>query len=226
MTPAQVLAYDLPLFADLKPSDFGNVVLDVGEQYLPAAQTLFHQNDISTNVYFMLAGQLAALQLTPDGREIIFASFTAGAFFGEVAALDGKPGPLAVIAKTDASILVMQRASFLALFNGVPAIRNKVIRQMAGHVRSLTARNIELATLSVEQRVGAFILRLAAKHGADPARSIIDPAPTHADIAGSIGANREMVSRSISNLARQGMITAARRRIEILDHAALTALVA
>lgn len=226
MTPAQFLAYDLPLLAGLTEMDLADIDLDICEYRVPALQMLFHQNDASTSLYFLLSGQLAATQLTADGREIVFASFTTGTYFGEVGALDGKPRSLAVMAKTDASLLVMQRASFLGLFNAVPVVRCKVILQMADHIRTLTERNIELTTLSVEQRVGAFILRLASKQGATQVSLIIDPAPTHADIAGSIGANREMVSRSISSLARQGIISAARRRIEILDHDALSGLVA
>lgn len=81
---------------------------------------------------------------------------------------------------------------------------------------------MEMTTLSVEQRVGTYLLRLAAEHGKLAKGSIIDNAPTHAEIAGSIGANREMVSRSISKLAKRGVIRPARQRIEILDPEALS----
>lgn len=225
MTPEQFLSYNLPLLAGLQENDLAAIGLDVTEQRIPASQTLYLQNDMSHNLYFMLSGELAAFQLTAEGREVVFASFTPGTYFGEVEALDGKPRLLAVMAKTDTAMLVMQRASFLAMFDTVPMVRCKVIKQLASHVRSVTLRNIELTTLSVEQRVGAYILRLAAKYPTASDNIIIDPAPTHADIAASIGANREMVSRSIGNLARKGIISAARRRIEIHDREALVELI-
>jgi CRP-like cAMP-binding protein len=81
---------------------------------------------------------------------------------------------------------------------------------------------MEMTTLSVEQRVGAYLLRLAAEHGKLNRGATIENAPTHAEIAGSIGANREMVSRSISKLAKRGVIKSARQRIEILDPEALS----
>jgi CRP-like cAMP-binding protein len=46
---------------------------------------------------------------------------------------------------------------------------------------------------------------------------VIKNAPTHSEIAGTIGANREMVSRSISKLVKRGGIKSSRQRIEIID---------
>ena len=79
-----------------------------------------------------------------------------------------------------------------------------------------------MTTLTVEQRVEKYLLRLAAEHGKLTQGAVIENAPTHAEIANSIGANREMVSRTISKLAKQGVIKSSRQKIEILDPAALS----
>lgn len=52
---------------------------------------------------------------------------------------------------------------------------------------------------------------------------MIDNAPTHAEIAATIGSNREMVSRIMSSLAKRGAIKTARQKIELLDPKVLTA---
>jgi CRP/FNR family transcriptional regulator, cyclic AMP receptor protein len=226
MTPAKLLSYRLPLFDGVTEADLADIPLDVTEQRLSAWQTIFDQQDRSFDLYFLLSGNLLAVLWTTDGREIVFSRFAVGAYFGELAALDGTPRSLAVIAKTDATVLVMKRHSFLAIFNTLPAVRDRITCDLVARIRSLTERTIEMATLSVEQRVGAYLLRLAAGQGTVSAGSVIAPAPTHAEIAGSIGANREMVSRSISRLTRQGIIAAARQRIEIVDPAALAELLA
>ena len=226
MTPETLLSYQLPLFDGLRPDDLAGIPLEVCEQSLSAWQTLFHQHDSCKDLYFLLSGSLMAVAWTAEGREIVFSQFEVGAYFGEITAIDGKARSLAVVAKTDALVLAMQRHSFLALFDRIPVIRNRVTHNMAGRIRSLTERAIELAVLSVEQRVGAHLLRLAAGQGAMTQGTVIDPAPTHAEIGGHIGANREMVSRSIGRLTRQGLIKTSRRRIEIVDPAALADLLA
>ena len=225
MTPEKLLSYQLPLFDGLQASDFESINIDATEQRLVASQILFHQNDLSHDLFFLLSGDLVSLVLTADGREIVFSEIAHRAYLGEMAALDGGPRSLSVMAKTDATVLMLQRASFVALFDTLPTVRCKVTRRLVDRIRILTERNIEISTLNVEQRVGAFILRLAAQQEATLG-TLIDPAPTHADIAGAIGANREMVSRSISSLARKGIISSARRRIEIVDKSALIDLIA
>jgi len=137
-------------------------------------------------------------------------------------AIDGTPRSLAVFAKTNSKVLSMRRDCFLALFARVPLIRTRITLALVARIRTLTLRNMEMTTLSVDQRVGAYLLRLAAEHGKLVKGAMIENAPTHAEIAANIGANREMVSRAISKLVKRGAITSARKRIAILDRSGLS----
>lgn len=222
MTPEKLLSYDLPLFAGVTEAELAPLKLEVSEQRLDAWQTIFDQEDDSYDLYFLLSGSLLAVFWTDQGREIVFSRFPVGDYFGELAAFDGVPRSLAVVAKSEARVLTMKRHSFLKLFNEIPAVRNRIACSLVARIRSLTDRNREMTTLSVEQRVGIYLLRLAAEHDKLGKGAVIEDAPTHAEIAGSVGANREMVSRSISKLAKRGVIKSARQRIEILDPDALS----
>lgn len=223
MTPETLLSHDLPLFAGVQPGDLANIPLHVSDQRLTAWQTIFDQDDASCDLYFLLSGSLLAVLWTDKGREIVFSRFPVGAYFGELAALDGQERSLAVVAKTAAHVLVMKRSSFLQLFDEVPVIRERVTHSLVARIRTLTQRNMEITTLSVEERVGTYLLRLAVAQGKLNHGAIIENAPTHSEIASTIGANREMVSRSISKLTKRGVIRAARQRIVILDPDALSA---
>ena len=88
MTVAALLAHRLPLFSDLTPNDFGDLAVPFCERRLAAWEILFHQNDQSHDVHFLLSGTLIALFWTTDGREVIFTRFPIGAHIGELAALD------------------------------------------------------------------------------------------------------------------------------------------
>lgn len=222
MTPEKLLSYKLPLFAGMKPADLGNIPLGVSEQHLMPWQTIIDQDDASYDLYFLLSGSLLAVFWTPQGREIVFSRFPVGSYFGELAAFDGIPRSLAVVAKTEATVLTMTRSSFLQLFNEVPLLRERITKNLVDRIRILTERNMEMTTLSVDQRVRKYLLRLAVEEGKLSKGAIIEHAPTHAEIAGSVGANREMVSRAISKLAKGGVIKSARQKIEILDPGALS----
>lgn len=222
MTLDDLLAYDLPLFAGLTPADLAPAKLSgqdlpFTERRFAAWEILFNQEDRTRDVYFLISGALLALYWTKDGREIIFTRFATGAYFGELAALDQGDRSLAVVARAEVTVLVLPAATFRAMFDAVPELRWRITRDLVARIRSLTARNLELTTLSVEQRVASYLLALAVERGQLRVGGVLDDAPTHADIAASIGSNREMVSRTMTSLAKKGGIQSSRMRIELLD---------
>jgi CRP/FNR family cyclic AMP-dependent transcriptional regulator len=223
MTIEALLAYDLPLFAGLTPADFGGIAVTFTERRLGAWEILFNQQDKTCDVHFLLYGTLMALYWTADGREIIFTRFATGAYFGEVAALDEGERSLAVVARSDAVLLTISATAFRSFFDQVPALRWRITRDLVARIRVLTARNLELTTYSVEQRVASYLLGLAVDRGQLKSGGQIDDAPTHAEIAASIGSNREMVSRTMSGLVRKGAIRTSRQKIELLDPKVLAA---
>jgi CRP/FNR family transcriptional regulator, cyclic AMP receptor protein len=223
VTIAALLAHDLPLFQGLTPADFAGIDLAFTERRLRPWAILFNQNDPSRDVHFLLSGTVIALYWTADGREVIFTRFPTGALFGELAALDDGDRSLAVVARSEATVLTIPGQTFRQMFDQVPTLRWRITQGLVARIRTLTAKNLELTTYSVEQRVASYLFGLAVDRGQLRAGGIIDDAPTHADIAASIGSNREMVSRVMSGLAKRGAIATARKRIELLDPKVLAA---
>ncbi|MBL9050160.1 MAG: Crp/Fnr family transcriptional regulator [Tabrizicola sp.] len=223
MTIAELLSHDLPLFDGLTPEDFNGIEVPVTERLFAPWSILFNQEDKTRDVHFLLSGTLMALYWTAEGREVIFTRFVTGAYFGELAALDGGERSLAVVARSEVSVLTISGATFRALFDQVPTLRWRITRDLVSRIRTLTAKNLELTTYSVEQRVASFLVGLAVERGQLCSGGRIEDAPTHAEIAASIGSNREMVSRVMSGLSRKGAIKSSRQLIELLDPRALTA---
>lgn len=223
MTADALLSRDLPLFRGLSAADFAGIDLQVGERRLRPWEILFHQKDPGGDVHFLLSGTLIALYWTAEGREVIFTRFALGDHFGELAALDDGDRSLAVVARSEATVLTLPGATFRALFDRVPALRWRITQGLVARIRALTAKNLELTTSSVEQRVASYLFGLAVDRGQLQAGGVIDDAPTHAEIAATIGSNREMVSRIMGVLVKRGAIRTARQRIELLDPKVLTA---
>ncbi|MGL4238365.1 Crp/Fnr family transcriptional regulator [Tabrizicola sp.] len=223
MTIAKLLARGLPLFDGITPDDLAGIEVPFTERRLRPWEILFNQKDKSGDVHFLLSGTLMALFWTEDGREIIFTRFATGSHLGELAALDEGPRSLAVMARSEATVLTIPGATFRMLFDQVPKLRWRIARGLVTRIRSLTAKNLELTTYSVEERVASYLVGLAVDRGQLRAGGQIEDAPTHAEIAATIGSNREMVSRVMGGLAKKGAIKVARQRIEIVDPKVLTA---
>jgi CRP/FNR family cyclic AMP-dependent transcriptional regulator len=223
VTISALLAHDLPLFDGLALADFDGIEVPFVERKLGPWEILFHQKDPSRDVHFLLSGTLIALFWTAEGREVIFTRFATGAHFGELAALDDGDRSLAVVARGEATVLTIPGPVFRQLFDGIPTLRWRITQGLVARIRTLTAKNLELTTYSVEQRVASYLFGLAVDRDQLRAGGRIEDAPTHAEIAATIGSNREMVSRVMSGLARRGAIATARKRIELLDPKVLAA---
>jgi len=225
MTIDDLIRLNLPLFEGISAADLAHVDLSAQERKLNAWEILFNHSDKDRDVYFLLSGALLAVFWSAEGREVIFTRFAEGAYFGELAALDDGERSLAVVARSEARVLKISQKNFLTLFDSVPVIRRRITKGLVDRVRGLTEKNVELTTYSVEQRVASYLIRLAVERGRLEIGGVLDDAPTHAEIAASIGANREMVSRTITSLARSGAIKSARRRVELSDPELLSDLV-
>ena len=222
MGGGQLTTKGLPLFDGLDPDLLDRLGLKWSEQSYKTGNTVFAQDNDDKDVMFLLDGALLAVYWTEDGREIVFTRFPVGSCFGELSALDGHPRSLAIYAKSPARVLRLEQASFLRLMDEVPDFRARMISDLVARIRSLTRKTMELTSYSIEQRVCSYLITLALDADRLIPGGTIEGAPTHAEIASSIGANREMVSRTISGLSRRGIIKPGRQRIEILDPDALS----
>jgi CRP/FNR family cyclic AMP-dependent transcriptional regulator len=218
----QLLDHHLPLLKGVVRADLDGLNLAPKLLTLAAWQTLLHQGSDDRDVYFLLSGALLALHWSDDGKEVIFTRFRHGDLFGELAALDGGPRSLTVVARADATVLRLTQQDFLTLIDRVPLVRRRVLRSLCDRIRDLTRRNLAQVTQSADQRLRGYLLSFAIERGQLHPGASIGDVPTHAEIAATIGATREIVSRNLSELRRQGVIRTGRGRIDLLDPSALS----
>ena len=181
-----------------------------------STQIVLDRDEQSNDVYFLMSGRILAVYWTEDGRELIFGRLNIGSYFGELSALDDAPRSLSVYAHSKATLLSISQADFLKLTNDVPLVRTRLMKDMARRIRRLTERSYQAASLSVEKRVRSYLVRLALEAGALQNKGEIKDAPTHTEIANSVGSNREAVSRVMSDLKKSGLIDSGRQRIKLI----------
>ncbi|WP_119153402.1 Crp/Fnr family transcriptional regulator [Caldimonas tepidiphila] len=172
-------------------------------------------------VYLVVAGRVRVTSYSAGGRQVTFRDVNAGDWFGEVAAIDGLPRSADVQALDDSELAVLPREVFAELLEREPAVAREVLQRLAGLVRSLSERVIELSTLGVAPRLQAELLRLAHEAGVQDNRARLDPAPRHADLASRISTYREQVSRELSRLQRSGLLARDGRALLVTDVAGL-----
>jgi CRP/FNR family cyclic AMP-dependent transcriptional regulator len=173
--------------------------------------------DEGIDVFFVTGGVVRVLIYAKSGREVILADLGAGGFFGELAAIDGKPRSAGVLAVTDAVMASMPGAVFMEMLRMHPEVCMQVLKLLAARVRALDNRVLEYSSLNVRQRIHAELLRLSRPDPGDNNRAIVSPPPIHADIAARVSTHREAVAREMKRLERLELLQRRRGALVITD---------
>jgi CRP-like cAMP-binding protein len=186
-----------------------------------ATEWVLDYEDDTVDLFFVAHGHLRVTVLPISGAEIILRDLRDGEFFGELAALDGRPRSAGVLAITDSVVARMTPAVFRETVHSYPDVCDQLLALLASQVRILASRVTEFSTFDVRHRIYSELLRLA--HAQDGGVAIITPPPTHAELAARVSTHREAVTRELKSLERAGLITRRRGAIVLLKPSELSA---
>lgn len=123
-----------------------------------------------------------------------------------------------IVALTAAEVLAFEMRVVASLRREDPSFQRELVRELLRRYRDL-AREIRILTRgSVQQRLVRELLDRAALEPGDPPLMIH---ATNHDLAEAVGSRREVVNRSLNDLARRGLLRLGRARISITDLIAL-----
>ena len=192
-------------------------------QYSANAQITDQSGDIQ-DVFFVIEGTVRLVNYTLSGREITFASVPAGAYFGELTAIDGATRLASAVAAEKCRLASVPPEVFRKLLVDVPELALRVLSGLADTIRSSDDRIIDLCTLPAPQRVYAELLRMSEPDTVAPGEWVIRPMRTHAEIASRANTTRETVTRALGHLVSNGIVERMSKSLYIRERETLTAM--
>ena len=208
---------DIPLFSSLSQDD--------GERYgksclwkdYDAHELVIDIDEETTDVRFVISGLVRVINRFSVGKEVILNEMNPGDFFGELAAIDGETRSANVTTLYRSRICIVPQKLFLDILNRSPEISLSVMQVLTKRIRTLNMRLAEQSFLQAKHRLYAELLRLSKPRlGAEGQRSI-SPPPTQKELAERIGTRREVVSRELNALQKQGFFEKTRGALVIKD---------
>ena len=103
----------IPFFKDVSDLDFEKFERRCLWRRFEEGETVVDYEDESSDVYFIIAGDVRVLIRTPAGKEIILAEMRPGEFFGELSAIDAVKRSANVTALTRSELCIMRRSASL-----------------------------------------------------------------------------------------------------------------
>lgn len=208
---------ELEWFAGLEASEMARIEAASRHRSCRQGQRILERGDPGHSVLFVLSGQVLAVQWTESGREIVYSDIGPGSAFGELSVISGGPRSLSLYARTDCNLLEIPGECLLELIDSNASVRRAIMLGLVRRVHDLTERVQALTSLGVEERLRAYLLRVALEQGGLEPGRVLENLPTHAEIANIVGANREAISRHLAALNRRGVIESGRKFLRILE---------
>lgn len=186
-------------------------------QTVPRGARLFAPGDTAQGFAVVLEGRIDVSLTGPTGREILLYAVEPGqsCIQTTLGLLGDEPYSGVALCMTEVRLALIPAPLFHALMGRSEAFRGFVFRALAMRMQDMTALLERVAFTRVEARLAQALLDLA-RNG-----TIMT---THAELAARIGSAREVVSRRLDALARRGLLTTDRGRVDLKDRAALQRL--
>ena len=214
----------ITLLAEAPPAKVGEIEKKCKWLAFAGNEIVIDLKDKSTDVYFVVKGKLKAMDFLTEDEQVALAELGSGDSFGELSAIDLKVRSARVTTAEPTLLACLTSADFRKLLFDCPGVSLALLKRFAGYIRTLNTRITALSTMSPHQRIYQELLRLSEPNTQGDGSWIIPNAPSHAEIAEWVGAEKPAVAEAIGNLARDGVIERKHRTLIIRDRARLQRL--
>lgn len=184
----------------------------------PSGAVLVEEGKVPDGLYVVLRGRVNLVR-EGDGRDLILSALGPGDVLGESCAYDDSRMSNAAVTATPAELLRVPADVVAAHVRREPETMVRLMRLVTDKLRDIENVASSLALHDVEERLRRTLIRLAQRQGRRSATSsgwILAPVPTQSELARMVGSCRETVSRTLSAMAKSGLVSSSGRRM-ILD---------
>ncbi|MFN2121513.1 MAG: Crp/Fnr family transcriptional regulator [Anaerolineales bacterium] len=209
----------VPLFAAISQSSARALAARCSHRELEKGQVLFLEADPAESVYVVLAGKIAILLNSPDGRELVMDELHAGEILGELGALTRKARSASAVARASSEVLTIPREAFARILDAEPCVARNLLCILAERLQKSATREMALAFLDAQARLARYLLHLEAQN---PEAGYVTV--SQEDLARGTGLIRQTVAKALGQWRRQGWLLTGRGRIVILNRKALERL--
>ncbi|OJX33838.1 MAG: hypothetical protein BGO74_08975 [Burkholderiales bacterium 68-12] len=194
----------VPLFARLTEVQAQVIGAAVVKRRYKRGEVLVEQGCKSDALFLLLTGRARVTAADSRGREVILATLGPGDYLGEMSIIDNEPHSATVHAEVHTDVLVLGRAEFTRCLLENASMGLVLMRGLVKRLRQADRKIESLALLDVYGRVAHALLERAETDA--QGRMLIAGKISRQDLAKSIGASREMVSRVMKDLENRGFI--------------------
>jgi CRP/FNR family transcriptional regulator len=181
---------------------------------LARGQVLFSEHEEGSGLFVVAEGELRSVRQDVEGREQVLSTEHPGSVLALAPVFNGGKFYSTMVADVASEVLCIQTRDVHELCQQHAELLWNVARVMSHRVRHYAELIETLALRNVDQRLARYILMIARERGIETGPgSLVELTLTRAEIASCVGSAREVVSRALAHLQKEGLIEMQGRRL-------------
>ena len=212
------LIKSIPYFVGLSPAELDSMKRYIFEIEAERGKLISFEGEPADALYFVVSGVVKVFKTSADGKEQILQIIRPGESFNDVSIFDGGPNPASAQAMGPIVLYGVKNTDIEVILRTSPRVALNVIRVLSQKLRQMVSLVEDLSFRHVTARVAKMLLEYAGD-GTGAGQRL-----TQQEMAAMAGTAREMVGRSLKDLADEGVIRFERHRIVVTDKEALKKL--
>ncbi len=210
------------LFSGLSPDELEQLLSSVQtqERIFEKGDILAMQDEVCNRLIILTKGSVTAEMNAPSGKVIkvedIFAPQTPAVLF-----LFGNKNkfPVQIMARENTETLIVYKDSILKMLSLNQKLLKNYLDISANYASVLAEKLYIMSFRTIRQKLAMYILKLAAD------KSVAKLDKSQDALAEYFGVSRPSLSRELKNMQDDGLISANRRQIQVLDREKLLRLI-
>ena len=176
-----------------------------------AGEIIFVRGLPSAGIWFLTEGKVKLVTESMDGTEQGLCLIRPGKCFGGCPLFDARTNPATAQAITDVTLLILPHIEFEQLSQDDPYLADALLNIMINRLRHLSKLSEKLGTAPVRDRIRDCLRNAAEETDTLPVVRL-----THETIAVLTGTAREVVTRHLAEMEKDGEVRVATRSISLL----------
>jgi CRP/FNR family cyclic AMP-dependent transcriptional regulator len=205
---------------DQLPEDVRQIVRGrMSSKVVDKGDVIYREGLLHSALWQVRSGTVRVTNQSADGKEVIFAIFSAGDCFGELSLIDGIAAANTATAIDRVELAELSKADFEELFQSHPAFSRQITSFLSSRMRHMLSSYADVTLRPLEQRIARRICTISSGDLGEANLQF-----TQQDLAAMVGATRQAVSKVLNQWRVQGIIDLEYSRICVLQPQQLRAI--
>ncbi|MBI5670946.1 MAG: Crp/Fnr family transcriptional regulator [Chloroflexi bacterium] len=208
--------YDIPAFRNLPDEQVRSLAAVMVRRNYAPGQMIFMEGEQAGSLWFVAAGQVKIIKQSLNGRIQGLCLMNRGKCFGSCPLFDMEKNPASAQALNQVTLFVLPDEAFQQLKTRDPQLVKALLHVYSQRLEHLSRVSEVLGSWSVADRINDCLLTYADRTEPQPTIEL-----THEKLASLVGTVREVVTRHLTHLEKEGVVRNEVGRITLLNPNAL-----